>query len=82
MNHYVVNIIPFYATQHFLKLKFSHWKHLESRVNANWFENILAKLDTLYLEDVLCSHHKAYEKLEKFTRPSHMLIGGYIIEFE
>ena len=35
-----------------------------------------------YLKDVHCSAQEAYEKFEKFTRPSHISIGDYIIEFE
>ena len=39
-------------------------------------------LHTLNLKDVQCSDYEAYEKSEKFTRPSHISIGDYIIEFE
>ena len=55
---------------------------IEKLNSGNVVENIIAKIDTLYLKDVHCSAYEAYEKSEKYTRPSHMSIGDYIIEFE
>ena len=42
-------------------------------------QNIIAKLDSLFLNDKV---QTAYEKFEKFERLSEMSMSDYMIEFE
>ena len=45
-------------------------------------EQLYAKLDTLFQEDTTQSALAAYDKFEKYIRPSEMSITDYLIEFE
>ena len=45
-------------------------------------EKIIKKLDSLYQEDKVQTAYEAYDKFEKFQRPSEMAISDFIIEFE
>ena len=49
---------------------------------ANGLDAIVAKLDTLWKEDENLEAFNAYERFEKFKRPSDMSVNDYIIAFE
>ena len=45
-------------------------------------ENIIGRLDKLYLKDKTQSAYECYENFEKFRRPKNMSMVDYINEFE
>ena len=49
---------------------------------ADGVQQIVNKLDTLYLKDKTQSAYEAYDLFEKFRRDKDMSISDYIIEFE
>ena len=49
---------------------------------ATGLDAIVAKLDTLWKEDENLEAFNAYERFEKFKRPSEMSVTEYIITFE
>ena len=48
----------------------------------NGVDNIIKKLDTLYLRDKVQTAYEAYDRLEKFQRKPEMSMTDFIIEFE
>ena len=48
----------------------------------NGVDNIIAKLDTLYLRDKVQTAYECYDKFEKFQRSPDMSMSEFIIQFE
>ena len=54
----------------------------EKVIGAEGLQNVITRLDQLYLKDETLQKFKALEDFESFRRPSEMPINDYLIKFE
>ena len=54
----------------------------EKVIGAEGLQNVITRLDQLYLKDETLQKFKALEYFESFRRPSEMPLNDYLIKFE
>ena len=55
---------------------------IEKLTEKSGVNNLMVKLDKMYLKDESSQTYEAYETFEKFVRSSGMSIPDYVIKFE